>query len=331
MTVQITQPTINPIVPANAGLNVITLSNSTSPVSLVYPTTFIQSPNYLAAAIIVDQAEGFSGGIIIMPSALIVTQSVVCSIKNNGSEPIEIQNFDGGTIVTIDPGICKLLFLLPSVTPAGVWDAITIGAGTSSADAAALAGYGLIAIATKLNSCYKTETASTPITLAANSDAKLYSWQGGNETLNLNLYTPTQDGFYFLIKNESPSNGILILSATSIDGGTTVNLTKNQSCFVIYNIADSTWKTVGLGNFSFGAAIEFTASGIRLINGTAALPSLAYISQPSTGIYSQGLGDVSFSSSGNHSATIDDEGLDVARGKITLYGNDYLEFMGIYP
>jgi hypothetical protein len=331
MTVQITQPTINPIVPANAGLNVITLSNSTSPVSLVYPTTFIQSPNYLAAAIIVNQAEGFIGGIIVMPSALIVTQSVVCSIKNSGSTSIEIQNFDGGTIVTIDPGKCELLFLLPSDTAAGVWESITIGAGTSSANAAALAGYGLIAIATKLNSCYKTETENSSITLAADSDAKLYSWKGGNLDLNLNLYTPTQDGFYFLIKNESPSNGILNLDATSIDGGVRVALTKNQSCFVIYNIADSSWKTVGLGNFSFGAAIEFTASGIKLINGSAAVPSLAYISQPSTGIYSQGLGDVSFSSSGNRSATIDDLGLDVARGKITLYGNDYLEFTGIYP
>ena len=331
MTVQITQPTINPIVPANAGLNVITLSPSNSIVNLVYPTTFIQSPNYLAAAIIVDQEAGFIGGKIIMPSALIVTQSVVCSIKNTGSNSIEIQNFDGGTIVTIDPGVCKLLFLLPSDTAAGVWDAITIGTGTSGADAAILAGYGLIAIANKLNSCYKTETESTPITLAANSDAKLYSWQGGAETLNLNSYIPTQDGFYFLIKNESPSNGILTLSATSIDGGPSVTLTKNQSCFVIYNIADTTWKTVGLGNFSFGDAIQFTAYGIRLINGNASFPSLAFITQPTSGIYSQGSGDVSFSYLGNRAATIGDSGLDVNRGKITLYGNDYLEFTGIFP
>jgi hypothetical protein len=86
-----------------------------------------------------------------------------------------------------------------------------------------------------------------------------------------------------------------------------------------------------LGNFSYGDAIQFTAYGIRLINGSAAFPSLAFILQPTSGIYSQGSGDVSFSYLGNRAATIGDSGLDVNRGKITLYGNDYLEFTGIYP
>jgi hypothetical protein len=331
MTTQIVQSTINPIVPADAGLNVITLNSENSPVALVYPTTFIQSPNYLAAGLIIYQDEGYIGGQLIMPSALIVTQSVVCSIMNAGSSTIQILDFTENLITTIDPGITKLFFLLPSDTAAGDWRAITLGAGTSSADASALAGYGLVAIANKIDSSYSTEVCPTSIVLSDSSDAKLYSWQGGNLTLNLDLFTPTQEGFYFMIKNDSPSNGILTLSATSIDGGTSVALTKNQSCFVIYSIEEGKWRTVGLGNFSFGDAIQFTAFGIRLINGTAANPSLAYISQPDTGIFSQGLGDVSFSSSGTETASIDVYGIDLSTGKYQLYGNDLLEFVGIYP
>jgi hypothetical protein len=331
MTTQIVQSTINPIVPSDTSLNVITLNSENSPVSLVYPTTFIQSPNYLAAALIIYQDEGFSGGQIIMPSALIVTQSVVCSIMNSGSSAIQILDFAENLITTIDPGISKLLFLLPSDTPEGVWRTITLGAGSSSADASALAGYGLVAIADKLDSSYSTIPSPTSIVLSNSSDAKLYSWQGGNLTLNLDLFTPTQEGFYFMIKNDSPSNGILTLSATSIDGGTSVALTKNQSCFVIYSISEAKWRTVGLGNFSFGDAVQFTSFGIRLINGTAADPSLAYISQPSTGIFSKGLGDVSFSSSGTETASIDVYGINLSSGIYKLYGNDLLEFVGIYP
>jgi hypothetical protein len=250
---------------------------------------------------------------------------------NAGSSTIEILDFGESLITSIEPGISKLFFLLPSDTPGGVWRAITLGAGTSTADASALAGYGLVAIANKLNSSYSTISETTSIDLSNSSDAKLYSWQGGNLTLDLDLFTPTQVGFYFMIKNDSPTNGILTLSATSIDGGTSVVLTKNQSCFVVYSIDEAKWRTVGLGNFSFGDAIQFTANGILLINGTALNPSLAYISQPSTGIFSQGLGDVSFSSSGNKTATIDVYGIDVSGGKYKIYENDLLEFAGIYP
>lgn len=328
---QIIQSTINPVVPSNPSLNFIELNGSNSPLQLVYPTTFIQSPNYLAASMIFAQVDGFTGGVVQMPSALVVTQSVVCTITNLGNSTITIQNFDGGEITLIEAGISKLIFLLPSDTEAGNWSSITLGTGTSGAVAADLAGFGLTPILNTLNSSYLTIGNDTSITLSDISDAKLYSWQGGNYTLNLDLFTPLMPGFYFLIKNDSPSNGILTLSATSIDSVNLVTLTKNQSCFVIYSSVDNKWRTVGLGNFSYGNAIQFTQYGILLLDGTAANPSIGYINAPNTGIFSQGIGDVSFTSLGTKSAEISNQGLKLSLGNYYLYDNSIFEFFGIYP
>jgi len=328
---QISQSTTNPVVPSNPSLNFIELDGSDQPLKLVYPTTFMQSPNYLAAAMIFTQVGGFTGGVVQMPSALIVTQSVVCTITNLGASTITIQNFDGGDIALVEAGKSELLFLLPSTTQAGNWETITLGTGTSGANAAALAGFGLTPIENTLNLSFLTVSESSSFVLTNESAASLYSWQGGNETLDLNSFTPLMPGFFFMIKNDSPSNGILTLEATSIDSGNLVPLTKNQSCFVIYNVDDGKWRTVGLGNFSYGAAIQFTQYGILLADGTALNPSIGYLNQPDTGIFTQGIGDVSFTSLGTKSASISNQGLELSLGNYYLYDNSLFEFFGIYP
>lgn len=333
MTTQITQTTINTVVPANAGLNLITLSADNSPVSLVYPSTFIQSPNYLAAGIVVNKVEGYTGGVIKMPNAFIITQSIVCQIYNQSSTSITVTSFTDEEIVVINPGISIVFFLLPQEIPTagGQWLTFQLGAGTSEANAAALAGYGLIALDNKLNSFILTIDENSSIPLTNNFDAKLINWIGGNYTLNLDSLVDGMNGFYFLIKNSSPSNGILTISATSIDNGTSIDLLLNQSCILIRNNDNNTWKTVGLGNFSFGNAIKFTSTGIQLINGTASQPSLAYIDQPTTGLFSNGTGDVSFTNSGIETLNIESTGIKLLRGNYLLGDNLVFEIAKIYP
>ena len=333
MTTLITQTTINPIVPANAALNYITLSEANSPVALVYPATFVQSPYYLAAAIIVNQAEGFFGGTISMPNALIITQSIVCNIINVSPNVVNIKNFDGGEIVVIDPGQSVLLYLLPQDVPssAGNWYTTTIGTGTSGADASALAGYGLLALANKLNCIIDNVDEEFSITMNNELDAKLINWIGGTYNLNLDSLVDPIEGFYILVKNSSPSNGILTLEASDIDGGTSVSLSKNQSCFVIYMNETNVWRTVGLGSLDFGNAVQFTEEGIRLINGTAAEPSLAYISQPTTGLFSNGETDVSVTNGGTESMSFKSEGIILKTGKYKFGDDDMLEYLNIYP
>jgi hypothetical protein len=333
MTTLITQTSINTIVPANAGLNLITLSSDNSPVTLVYPSIFVQSPYFLAAAIILTKAEGYTGGVVIMPNAYEITQSIVTNILNQSASPILIKNFEGGEIYTIAPGKSVLFYLLPleTPTPAGNWYALEIGTGASGADAAALAGFGLIALNNKLNSYVATNEQDLSVVLNNDLDAKLLNWIGSTYTIDLDSFTTPMPGFYFLIKNSSADSADLTLQATSIDGGTSVILGYNQSCIVVYINSSSSWKTVGLGNFAFGNAIQFSSTGIRLINGNATVPSLSYITQPTTGLFSRGETDVSITNGGAETMNFKTDGIILKSGNYKLGSDLLLELATIYP
>lgn len=333
MTTLITQTSINTIVPANAGLNLITLSAENSPVTLVYPSLFVQSPYFLAAAIFVTKEEGFTGGEILMPNALQITQSIVTNILNRSDTPITIKNFQNEEIATIPPGRSVLFYLLPLETPspAGNWYALELGTGTSGADAAALAGYGLIPLSNKLNCYVETVEEELSVTLSNDLDAKMLNWKGGTYTIDLDAFAAPMEGFYVLVKNSSTSNADLTLSATDIDGDTSVILGYNQSCFLVYVNSTSSWKTVGLGNFAFGDAIQFSSSGIRLINGNASVPSLSYITQPTTGLFSRGETDVSIANGGVETMNFKSEGIILKSGNYKLGDDMLLELATIYP
>lgn len=333
MTTLITQTSINTVVPANAGLNLITLSAENSPVTLVYPSIFVQSPYFLAAAIILVKEQGYTGGVVIMPNAYEITQSIVCNILNQSDSPVTIKNFENGEIATIAPGKSVLFYLLPLDPPtaAGNWYALELGTGTSGADAAALAGYGLIPLSNKLNCFVETDEQDISVTLNNDLDAKLLNWKGGTYTINLDTFATPMEGFYFLIKNSSTSNADLTLSATSIDGGTSVILGYNQSCILVYVNSSSSWKTVGLGNFSFGNAIQFSSTGIRLINGSALVPSLSYITQPTTGLFSRGETDVSIANGGVETMNFKNEGIVLKAGNYKLGSDMLLELATVYP
>lgn len=333
MTTQIIQTTTNPIVPANAPLNVINITAENTPVQLVYPTTFIQSPYYLAAAIFIRKDTGFEAGEIKMPNALTIPQSIVCQIINQSASSFNVLNFDGDLIAQILPGKNVMFYLLPpeaEPTTAGNWYKLEMGTGSSGQDAEALAGYGLEALENnKLNCFVGSEVKNLPFVLTNDFDAKLVIWTGGTHTIDLDALVDPIEGFYFMIKNAVTA--LLTLQATNIDGGTEIVLTENQSCILVYDNANTRWKTVGLGTFAFGNAVQFTSTGIRLINGTATDPSLAYIADPSTGIFSKGTSDVTITNSGEESISFTQDGPVLILGNYKLGGDDLLEYVGIYP
>lgn len=333
MPTNITQTTINPIVPANAGVNSIVINANNSPVQLVYPSTFIQTPYYLASAILAENGTGFSNGVLRMPNALQIAQAVVCSISNVADDTIIVQNNIGGQISTVPAGITKLFVLLNQTTPtaAGLWYVINLGQNAAPPDASALAGYGLLPIVDKLNCFYKTFTFNDTFALLDSHDASLINWEGGNFTLDLDALSAPMEGFYFLIKNSSPDNGILTLSAASIDNGTSIVLGVEQSTIVIRDAATGNWYTVGLGAFPFSSVVKIDQYGLKLANGTAAFPSLAFITQPDTGIYSEGGGGLSITNDGVATFACTPEGVRLYRGNYRLQGDLLLEFAGIYP
>src|SRR5690606_10640321 len=112
---------------------------------------------------IMDIESSVVGRTITMPDARNVGNGQAVAFNNVGAEDIEILDNTGGTIVTLASGEMWFVYLRSNATQAGTWGIIQYGAGTSTANAAALAGAGLKAITTTLNVQITPEaTASTP-------------------------------------------------------------------------------------------------------------------------------------------------------------------------
>jgi len=91
---------------------------------------------------------------LIMPAATQVSVGQSALITNIGSYTFTVTDASGNTIVPIDSGISEYIYVTDNTTIDGSWSSVTFGAGTSSANAAVLAGYGLKAISTTLNQAY---------------------------------------------------------------------------------------------------------------------------------------------------------------------------------
>ena len=98
------------------------------------------------------EVDAKSAGLnLIMPPATQVSNGQSTLIRNIGAETFTVVDNSLNTIVSIASGIAEYIYVTDNSTIDGVWETVTFGAGTSAANAATLAGYGLRAINTTLN------------------------------------------------------------------------------------------------------------------------------------------------------------------------------------
>ena len=142
----ITGQTINP---SQIGYEALTILADTE---LDWPINGTTSTDVVAAIIQVTATVGSLK--LYLPSALQVSTGQSVLIQNIGANTFTVTDISGNTIVSIASGIAQYIFLTNNTTNNGTWSSVTFGAGTSSANAAALAGYGLTAISTTLNQQY---------------------------------------------------------------------------------------------------------------------------------------------------------------------------------
>jgi hypothetical protein len=71
--------------------------------------------------------------------------------RNFGAVAFTVTDSEGNASVLIEAGISQYFYLSDNSTDAGVWQNLTFGAGTSSADAASLQGAGLTTLVGKLS------------------------------------------------------------------------------------------------------------------------------------------------------------------------------------
>ena len=156
---------------------------------------------------IIEVTASTNGLNLIMPPATEVSEGQSVLIRNIGSYTVTILNSGLGTITTVPSGIAIYIYLTDNTTINGTWNNVTFGAGTSTADAATLAGFGLTAIGNTLNESTPVSVFSSNYTLTSANRSSLYAWTGGAGTVTLPLAQTVGAGWYIVLKNDG--SGIL--------------------------------------------------------------------------------------------------------------------------
>jgi hypothetical protein len=259
--------------PTDVSYESITL---TANLQLVWPINGNLSTETPAARIM-DVSASSAGLELRMPAANQVSVGQDALIKNTGANTFTVKTYGGaGTIVSIASGEAKYIYLTNNSTTTGTWANFEFGAGTSSADAATLAGAGLLASGLTLNQSHPVESIIASQSFVDGDRAKTYVWGGGTTTVTLPSAVAVGDSWFMLLKNNG--TGTLTLDAPStqtIDGTVTKAFQPNESAFIVSTGTE--FITVGYGvstQFEFGVLTKTVATGTYTLTANEAANSI---------------------------------------------------------
>lgn len=214
--------------PSDLSYRAVALSASTT---LQWPTEASAGTNLVAAIMDVTASAGSLS--LTMPPATEVSTGTSVIFNNVGGTTFTVLDNGGNTLLTVASGLIWTLYLTDNSTANGSWKTYQNGAGTSSASAASLAGYGLKAITTTLNQTMPVTSTAVNFTADATYRAGVWVWTGGAGVVSLTAPATLGDDWFFNIKNSGTGDIVLTPLAGSIDGETTVTLSPDESAIVV--------------------------------------------------------------------------------------------------
>lgn len=204
-----------------------------------------------------------------MPPATQVSVGQTALIRNIGSNAFTVVDSGGNTIVSISSGIAQYIYVTNNTTVNGVWSTVQFGAGTSAANAATLAGYGLSASGATLNTQTAVTTFFSNYTFLTSDRSSFYVWTGGSGTVTLPSAGVVGSGWFIIIKNDG--SGILTVAPVgtdTIDGQANAQLQIAESFVIASN--GSTYYSYAYGR---SAQFFFTQLVKNITGGTVTLTS----------------------------------------------------------
>ena len=253
--------------PSQVGYEELTLSASTY---LQWP---INGNDTSVVANIIQVTATTSSLNLLLPSALQVSTGQSVLIQNIGANSFTVTDISGNTIIAIASGIAEYIFLTDNTTNNGTWSTVTFGAGTSSSNAAALAGYGLTAINTTLNQQYAESSLFSNTTLNNTYRAQFLVWSSGVGTITLPTASSVGNGWFVMVRNGG--TGVLTLTPSgtdTIDTAATQQLQLTESLVIVSN------GTNGYSTFAYGRSNTFayTQLAATVTSGTYTLTAVEY-------------------------------------------------------
>lgn len=197
---------------------------------------------------------------VTFPDATLAGEGQAILINNVGAQTVTIKDSTGGTIGTVASGIVKQLYLEDNTTAAGVWRIFTFGTGSSSADAAALAGAGLKAITTTLNVKIEPDlTNTTPLAIVDGDRATVKVWTGGVGAWSLPDPAVVGSDWFLYFRNQGTGDLTLTPDAGDINADTDLVLGVGDSAIVFTDGTD--YFTIA---FSSGSSSSFDYTSINV-------------------------------------------------------------------
>lgn len=234
----------------------------TEDVTLEWPLSASTGNDIVARIIDVTPTGAYS---ILMPPADETAPGQVTTFYNAGASTITIKNNAGGTLLSIAAGLTYQIYLRDNSTVAGAWRSFQAGAATAQAQAADLAGFGLIAIGSVLAQDEPVTTFTMDYTLGNADRAGAFVWTGGVGTLTLQAAATATSGFFASVRNGGTGDlTITPAGADTINGAASLVLQPGDSAILITD--GTSWWTVGYGQ---DAVFAFDYTSISLTGETS--------------------------------------------------------------
>lgn len=263
----------NTIYPSDVSYLALTL---TANITLEWPLEASTGNNVVARILDVTSNGAFS---ISMPNATQAGVGQTILFNNVAATTFTVKSYTGTTLISIPSGTQWELYLTDNTTTTGTWRAFQFGAATTSAQAAALAGYGLVAQGATLAQSEPVTVFNTSYTFGAADRAGAYVWDGGLGTVTLPAASTAGNNWFVSLRNDGSGNLTLTAAGSDlINGAATLVLRPADSATVVTD-GVSFW-TIGLGQdpvFAFDyTSISITSQTSPYTLSGAELNRIAY-------------------------------------------------------
>jgi microcystin-dependent protein len=230
----------SPVQPAQVAYRDIVLTAS---VTLFWPQQSIDTTDIVARWN--DVAPNLPNLTITLGPATAISVGQDAAFSNTGTNSFSVLANDGSLIAVVPPSQVTYIILNDNSTAAGAWHAIVFGAIPSGADAASLAGAGLIAAGNKLNQNYVITAHNSNYTVVAGDLATVILWTGGAGALTLPDPAIVGAGFFVMVDNQGSGALTVTPAAGLIDGVASKTYNQGENSFIASNGAN--WFSLGFG------------------------------------------------------------------------------------
>jgi hypothetical protein len=264
------------------GSNISPSEISYAEVSLTANTTYdwaletAPSSNLIAG--IMDVTATAGPWSLTLPSALEASTGQAILFNNVGSQTFIIRNNAGVQVAAPVAGSVWQLYLTDNTTAGGTWQAFLYGAQVSAANAASLAGTGLVAIGTLLSLAMPVTFFGTNFSAGIDSRARTYIWNGGAGTLTMSTAGTLGNNWFLQLRNEG--TGALVVDppgSQTINGSSTLTFQPGDSAIIFTD--GNNFYTLGYGQspvFAFDyTSINVAGTGTYTLSGSE-LNRIAY-------------------------------------------------------